>query len=324
MMRCWWARLALALLANAPALGHEMQMAVVEVREVGERAYVLTLRSAAGAPQFADIDVTFPDWCADRAPPRRVERIDHIAVERRIVCEPGDAPPNITVSNPTGRFDVVLRIEDRHGGPIDRVLSEPFVAVALDEPGAGVRERFTLGVEHILGGFDHLLFVLGILLLVRGARAIVATITAFTVAHSLTLALTVLGVAHLPGPPVEASIALSIVYLAVEAARPDASSAARTAPWGVAFAFGLVHGFGFAGALAETGLPPGDVPLTLLLFNLGIEAGQIAFAAVAGGLLWAARRFLTAGGVERLHVAAAYGMGTVASAWTIERVVGFW
>ena len=316
------AGLALALLAGAPALAHEMRMALIELREVREGVYAVTQKSAADAAPFAGIDVTFPPHCADQAPPRQMKRIDHIAVVRHIVCAAGE-PASIAVANPAGRVDVLLSIDDGRGGRIDRVISEPFAEVALGEAHSGVRERFLLGVEHILGGWDHLLFVFGVLLLVRGARAIVATITAFTLAHSLTLALTVLGVAAPPGPPVEAFIALSIVYLAVEVAKAGARGAGATPPWGMAFAFGLVHGFGFAGALKEAGLLPSDVPLTLLLFNVGIEAGQITFAAIAGSLLWAARRSLKAK-AARLDLTAAYGMGAVASFWTIERVAAFW
>ncbi|MYE13868.1 MAG: HupE/UreJ family protein, partial [Gammaproteobacteria bacterium] len=146
----------------------------------------------------------------------------------------------------------------------------------------------------------------------------------FTLAHSLTLPLTVLDVVRGPGPPVEAFIALSIVPRAGVGARRDRTADARlTPPWAVAFAFGLIHGFGFAGALAETGLPPGEVPMTLFLFNVGIEAGQIAFASVSGAVLWLAYRVLEARSWH-LDRTAAYGLGGIASFWVIDRVAGFW
>ena len=307
-----------------------MQMGIVELRElavpdgpVAERAYALTLRTGLDGTGLPGVELSFSEGCRDAAPMRRVERIDHVSFERRIAC-PAAGPPAVLGVASAGLVDVLVRIEDRAGNRSTRIVSEPFAEIALGEPGAGIAERFLLGVEHILSGVDHLLFVFGILLLVRGVRAVVATITAFTLAHSLTLALTVLDVVRVPGPPVEAFIALSIVYLAVEIARRERRRGGRlTPPWAVAFAFGLIHGFGFAGALADTGLPPGDVPLTLFLFNLGIEAGQIAFASVSGALLWLAYRGLE----ERaryLDRAAAYGLGGVASFWVLDRVAGFW
>ena len=136
-----------------------------------------------------------------------------------------------------------------------------------------------LGVEHILGGVDHLLFVLSLLLIVRGFKRIAVTITAFTIAHSLTLAAATLGFVHVPGPPVEASIALSIVFVAAEVVRGRRGTPGLTAraPWVVAFTFGLLHGFGFASALAAVGLPQKAIPLALFTFNVGVEIGQLLF-----------------------------------------------
>ena len=315
--------LLVALLPGGAVQAHDMQMAIVEVRAVAERSYALTLRTALGAERLPGIELSFPEGCADVAPIRRAERFDHVAFERRIACPAGAPPPVLGVWN-AGIVDVLVRIEDQAGDLTTRIVSEPFAEIALGEPGAGFAERFLLGVEHILSGADHLMFVFGILLLVHGVRTVVATITAFTLAHSLTLALTVLDVVRVPGPPVEAFIALSIVYLALEVARRGRARGARlTPPWAVAFAFGLIHGFGFAGALAETGLPPGEVPMTLFLFNLGIEAGQVVFAGGAAAVLWLAYRLLE----HRAHTldrAAAYGLGSVASFWVIDRVAGFW
>ena len=138
-----------------------------------------------------------------------------------------------------------------------------------------------LGIEHILFGFDHLLFVLALVILVRDWRRVALTVTAFTVAHSITLAAATLGLVHVPGPPVEAAIALSIVLVAVEIVNARRGMPSLTArwPWLVAFCFGLLHGFGFAGALAEVGLPHHAIPIALLFFNLGVEIGQLAFVA---------------------------------------------
>jgi hydrogenase/urease accessory protein HupE len=187
-----------------------------------------------------------------------------------------------------------------------------------------MRGYFTLGVGHILGGIDHLLFVLALLLIVRGAKRIVFTITAFTVAHSITLIAATLGWVHVPGPPVEAMIALSIVFVAAEIVhglRGEPGLTAR-APWVAAFSFGLLHGFGFAGALAEVGLPQKAIPVALLMFNVGVELGQLIFvaAALAAGALLTQLRLRRP---ERLRWAASYAIGTIAMFWVIERVAAF-
>lgn len=174
-----------------------------------------------------------------------------------------------------------------------------------------------LGVEHILTGFDHLLFVVALTLLVRGKKPLIVTVTAFTLAHSVSLAATVLGLVQVASPPVEATIALSIVLVCAEALRPSDSLTQR-APWLVAFAFGLLHGLGFASALLEVGLPPAHVPLALLFFNLGVELGQLGVIAVAiAGAACVARV-----GLQKawLRSGLLYGMGSLAAAWSIERM----
>ena len=149
-----------------------------------------------------------------------------------------------------------------------------------------------LGVEHILLGIDHLLFVLALLILVQGTHKLIVTITAFTIAHSVTLAGASLGFLNVPGAPVEACIALSIVFVATEIVHGRNGQPGLTArrPWIVAFAFGLLHGFGFAGALHEIGLPQTDIPLALLFFNVGVEVGQLIFIAAVLAVIAVARR----------------------------------
>jgi len=187
--------------------------------------------------------------------------------------------------------------------------------LALVEPIAA--DYTALGVEHILTGFDHLLFVIALTFLVPLGRRLLATVTAFTVAHSLSLAATVFGVVTLPGPPVEASIALSIVLVCAECLRPG-ESLTRRAPWLVAFAFGLLHGLGFASALLAIGLPPAHVPLALLFFNVGVELGQLGTIAVVTALgLVIARAGL---GRPWMRPGIIYAMGSVAAAWSLERV----
>jgi hydrogenase/urease accessory protein HupE len=177
-----------------------------------------------------------------------------------------------------------------------------------------------LGIEHILTGTDHLLFVFGLLLLVRKARALLATITAFTVAHSITLAGTALGWIHVRASVVEALVALSIVVLAVELVRQARGEGGVTArfPWLIAFAFGLLHGCAFAGALAEIGLPSQDIPLALLLFNVGVEIGQLLFIALASLALLLIVRLLSRPPAWS-RFAVPYAIGSFASYWFIER-----
>lgn len=179
-----------------------------------------------------------------------------------------------------------------------------------------------LGFTHILFGFDHLLFVVALVLLIGGWRRLIATVTAFTVAHSITLAATTLGLVSVARKPVEICIALSIVLVAREILRPpDAEpTLARRAPALIAFAFGLLHGFGFAAALAEIGLPTGEIPLALFAFNVGVELGQLAIVAAALALLAALARF-AASWQRPSTVAGAYAIGAVASGWLIQRVL---
>lgn len=181
-----------------------------------------------------------------------------------------------------------------------------------------------LGVEHILLGIDHLLFVLALILITKGKWKIVKTITAFTLAHSITLSLAALGYVDFPGAPVEAVIALSIVFLAVELIHNLNGKQTLTSkkPWIVAFSFGLLHGFGFAGALADIGLPQQDIPLALAFFNVGVEIGQLLFVAV----ILAAIKLLSLYKKWPRQIAKipAYAIGAIAAFWMIERVVAFW
>jgi hydrogenase/urease accessory protein HupE len=183
-------------------------------------------------------------------------------------------------------------------------------------------------LAHILAGFDHLLFVLALVLLVQGRRRLLVTITAFTVAHSLTLGAATLGWVHVPGPPVEASIALSIVFVASEIVhrRQGRYSLTDRYPWVVALTFGLLHGFGFAGALAEVGLPQTSIPIALLFFNVGVETGQLLFVGAACSVMaigsWLSDRVP----LQRpswLWGVPPYAIGAVSGYWLVERMAAF-
>jgi hydrogenase/urease accessory protein HupE len=207
-----------------------------------------------------------------------------------------------------------------------RILAKsPHLTVEREPTVVDVAKTYVaLGIEHILLGWDHLAFVLALVLLVGQGRRLLLSITAFTAAHSVTLAAATLGWLFVPTAPVEATIALSVMLVAAEVARGQSGERSLTArkPWLVAFAFGLLHGLGFAGALANVGLPASAIPTSLLFFNVGVELGQLAFVALCLGALAAVRRFVRLGAAHVRWVA--YALGAVASFWTIEPVSGFW
>ncbi len=243
-------------------------------------------------------------------------------------CSGGLAGQTIEIGGlPLTMTDALLRIDYLSGAAIVRRLTPEAPGVVVPEqPGAldVIATYFVLGVEHILIGIDHLLFVLALLLLITGVRRLVLTVTAFTIAHSVTLAVTTLGWITVPGAPVEATIALSILFLATQLARTDGAAVRDNEdltarfPWLVAFSFGLLHGFGFAGALAEVGLPDQAIPLALLFFNVGVEIGQLLFIGAVLSFGWVVRR--AAIPLPRWWPrAVAYGVGSMAAFWVIDR-----
>jgi hypothetical protein len=223
--------------------------------------------------------------------------------------------------------DVLVRVSLQDGTEHSAILRSGNESFTIPEQATRVElglSYWQIGTIHILEGFDHLLFLLTLLLIVTGLWPLLKTVTAFTVAHSLTLALATLGIVHIPPAPTEAVISLSIVLLAVEVVRKAGGEATLSErfPWLVAFTFGLVHGLGFAGALSEIGVPQNEVPLALLMFNVGVETGQVMFV-VAVSLLLA--------GLHKLHAHAGYlvarttpyAIGGVAAFWTLQRIGAF-
>lgn len=222
-------------------------------------------------------------------------------------------------------LDVLVRVTFADGTTVSHMLKplDPTWAVTREATRVDRWGYIGLGVGHILYGIDHLLFVLGLLLIVREYGQLLKTITAFTVAHTITLALAVLGVVRISPTPVEAVIALSIVFLAVELAQRNRGAQIGLTyrrPWIVAFAFGLLHGFGFAGTLSRIGIPRTDIPTALLFFNVGVEAGQLAF--VAAFLAFAhSLRSLEIRWPAWVRPVPAYAIGSVASFWLVQRCV---
>jgi hydrogenase/urease accessory protein HupE len=223
----------------------------------------------------------------------------------------------------TGQTDALVRVTLADGHVVQAVLrgSKPHLTVP-GRPGRldVLRSYSALGVEHILTGVDHLLFIGGLLLLVGGGRRLLQTITAFTAGHSVTLSLAALGIAAVPSRPAEVAIAGSVFILAVELARPTRStpSLLRRIPWVMAGLFGLLHGLGFAGALAEVGLPTGEIPSALFAFNVGIEAGQLAFVGVLCAAGWVIGR-ITARKPVWIELGPIYVMGSLSAFWCLER-----
>ena len=302
---------ALLALGARPARAHPVDAATLTLNEVEPGRFALQFQ--VGSPALRREIATpavFPAPC-------RVEG-------GFLDCRPAGLAGTIEFPWLEGTMTrLVVDVEWLNGARLLRMVTASARALTIHgSTGAAslapvVRDYIRLGVEHILTGYDHLLFVVALTLLVRRRKTLVATITAFTVAHSLSLASTVLGLVSVPPAPVEATIALSIVLVCGECLRAD-DSLTRRAPWLVAFAFGLLHGLGFASALMEVGLPAQHIPTALLCFNVGVELGQLAVIGAVLALRTLARRLhLGRPWMERGFV---YAMGAVAAFWSLDRL----
>ena len=331
-----WLLLALALVASliaaTPASADDFRPAYLQLSQTDATTYdVLWKVPALGEDAVLKVRPAFPAGTTNLSS-QRSNYADGVAVQRWRITVPGGLEGKaITFPGLSEvRVDVLARLARSDGTvQFERIPpSNPEFQVKTSPGKFEVIQTYTvLGVEHILTGFDHLCFVLALVLIVGFNRRLFWTVTAFTLAHSITLALATLGVIHVPRPPVEAVIALSIVFVASEIVQQHRGREGLAAkqPWLVAFAFGLLHGLGFAGALAEIGIPANSIPLALLFFNIGVEVGQLLFIAV----VFAATRilFILAANRTDLRRAAmvpAYMIGGLASFWVFERVSNFW
>jgi len=312
-------------LSAGVAGAHQFAPALLQLVEVSPERVEVLWKEPAVRVVGSRLRPVLPGECAGIGRPH-VEREGTGVVARwALDCPGGLVGKTLSVEGiPSSRADVLLRVALRDGRVDQQVLNgDASRHVVPPAPGwtAVAATYFGLGVGHILLGVDHLLFVLGLLLLVRGLRSMVQTLTAFTVAHSLTLALATLGVVAVPPRPVEVAIALSILFLALEVlrVREGRSSITRRNPWAVAFGFGLLHGLGFAGALTEIGLPAGEIPLALLFFNIGIEAGQLLFVVLFVLVRWSLRQ-LQLGWPGPAHLVPPYLIGGIAAYWVLERI----
>jgi hydrogenase/urease accessory protein HupE len=319
--------LILAALLTTPAIAHEMRPAYLDMKETAPDVFAVVWKVPARGDMRLGLYLRLPDSCQPRAEPSRTIESDAYLERSTVHCDGGLKGREIAIDGLQATMtDALARVAYRDGTiEVARMTPEaPAFTVAGAQTGLEVATTyFWLGVDHILAGADHLLFVLALILLIRSPWTLVKTITAFTVAHSLTLAGATLGYVSLPQAPVEATIALSIAFLASELvkSRPGERRLSASHPWIVAFAFGLLHGFGFAGALEEIGLPRSDVPIALLTFNLGVEAGQLAFVA-AVLLVFAVVAALVKVPMAPARIAAAYLIGTTAAVWLFTRLPG--
>lgn len=321
-----WGGLALALALagpGPPARAHPLAPSLLEVREGPGGSAEVRWRTPLLRIAGADLRPLVPAACPALGPPRESRADGSLERRWRIACPPpGLVGRRLSVSGVSeSRADVVLRVELADGRRLLRVLrgADPAFVVPARAGRRGVLEDYLgLGARHIAGGVDHLLFVLALLLLVPARRTLLWTVTAFTAGHSATLALAVLGWLDVPRAPVEAAIAASILLLAAELAG-ERPGRLRRAPWLVAGAFGLLHGLGFAGALAKVGLPHGEIPLALFAFNAGIELGQLAFIAAVLAARDVGRRLLPAPGPLAGRIPA-YAIGGLAAFWLLERL----
>lgn len=306
-----------------PAAAHEVNPAYLQLSEIEPGRFEVVWKQPLKDGRRLKLDPHFPDEC--RSTQSTLERSTNAIVSRwQIECALDEGQIGIAGLDRT-LTDVFIKIERLDGSKFSAVLkpSNPSVALGSQSEAAPLLAYFRIGVDHIIFGYDHLLFVLGLCLLVR-PRQLFWTVTAFTFAHSITLALSTMTCISLPGPPVEAVIALSLILLAREAVmlQRGRTSLTNENPWLVAFGFGLIHGFGFAGALADIGLPQDQEFWALFLFNLGVEFGQAVFViclwCLAFGLWRLVPRFL-----PYSKLMAAYTVGAFGMIWMIERVSAF-
>ncbi len=320
--------LLLLLLCMAPAQAHEVRPAYLELHEEGNGEFRVLWKTPMRGELRLSLAVEFSGQTA--SPNEVTTRLTgDAAVQtwRLRAIEPLRGQSLRIAGLEATMTDALVRAEFNDGTRwIQRLTpAHPSAMIPRQETRAAVAGVYLkLGMEHILLGIDHLLFVLALLLITRGGWKLVKTVTAFTVAHSLTLGLAALGFVLVPQLPVEAVIALSIVFVAAEIlrARDGQQGIAVSAPWIVAFTFGLLHGFGFAGALNEIGLPQAHIPQALLFFNLGVEIGQLLFVAAVLALVALGRR------VKRspppwAGLVPPYAIGSVAMFWVIQRVAAF-
>jgi hypothetical protein len=318
--------LMVLLLSTALAHAHDVRPGYLEITEARDSTITILWKQTSATANTATLTPKFSSHWTDARPEVQQQTGEALIETWRV------SPPHAALHGTSLRVDglettitdVLVRVIYADGTELTRLLRPSALELIIPDAtkvGAPVREYLQLGFVHIWTGIDHLLYVLGLVLLVKNLRVLLKTITGFTVAHSISLAAAALGYVHIPPAPVEAVIALSIVYVAVELMRAQQGhdGLAQRAPWVVAMSFGLLHGLGFAGALSEVGLPPHAIPQALLLFNIGIEIGQLTFVALILLVGYAVRRLIPIVG-SRLQWVPPYAIGSSATFWVAERI----
>jgi hydrogenase/urease accessory protein HupE len=308
---------------------HEVRPAYLELRQTGPETYDAFWKvPGQGENLRLGLYVELPTGSTNVTAPRATMVNNAFSERWTIKREGGLTGGVINIAGLTATMtDVLVRLERLDGSAqVTRLTpATPSFTVEAAPSGFEVARTYTaLGIEHILTGIDHLLFVLALLIITRGGWKLVKTVTAFTIAHSFTLTAATLGWVHIPPPPVEAVIALSIVFVAAEIIRQQRGVEGITAraPWLVAFTFGLMHGLGFAGGLSDAGLPAGHIPSALLFFNVGVEAGHFLFIGVVLTLIAFARR-IRVSWPRWTELVPPYAIGTIAMFWVIQRIAAF-
>jgi hydrogenase/urease accessory protein HupE len=308
------------------AAAHEARPGYLELRQTDAESYQVLWKQPAQGEMFLHLALVFPEGCSFSAGIGSQLTPGALLTRGTMTCHGGLAGKTIRVDGLQATMtDVLVRVHLADGRTETHLLrpvdpSVTFGAATRASQRAVVYLR--IGIEHILLGVDHLLFVLGLVLIVSDRWMLVKTITSFTIAHSITLAIATLGYAQAPLPPLNAAIALSILFLGPEIVRVWRGETSFTIrhPWVVAFAFGLLHGFGFASGLASMGLPKAEIPLALLLFNAGVEIGQLAFVFLIL-VLERSFRVLAVRWPRFVEALPGYAVGSLGAYWTIERTV---
>jgi hydrogenase/urease accessory protein HupE len=321
------------LIGSHGLLAHEMRPAYLEIREIADETFSVTWKvPAAGSDLKLKLDVRLSPDCQVLVPTAG-QFIKGAIVEKTTIRRGGGlAGTEVYIEGLSVTFtDVLLRYEAMDGtSQVARITpDDPSCLIETSPGGLEVARTYTvLGIEHIWKGIDHLLFVVCLMMVAGTRRKLIATITGFTIAHSFTLVLSTLDIVRLPVAPVEAVIALSIVFVATEIARGDQRSLTHRYPITVSSTFGLLHGFGFAAVLAQIGLPQQEIPVSLLFFNIGVEIGQILFVlAVITGfkvIRLSLPKWSSGAQLVRAESLAVYTIGALASYWMIDRIAGFW
>jgi hydrogenase/urease accessory protein HupE len=316
---------AMLLAASVWLEAHELRPGFLELRETGPETYSLLWKKPAGGEMEIYISPVLPKDCRLAAAGQQLTP-GALTVRGTLVCRGGIQGKVIAFDGLDSTVtDVIVRVRHADGRLESHLVKPTSPLVTLGERTTGWQRAshyVRLGIEHILLGVDHLLFVLGLLLIVSDRWMLLKTVTAFTVAHSITLAIATLGYASAPLPPLNAAIALSILFLGPEIVRRWRGESSFTIrhPWVVAFAFGLLHGFGFASGLTTMGLPQAEIPLALLLFNVGVEIGQVLFVGLVLGLERAFRT-LEIHWPRAAQALPGYTVGSLGAYWTIQRTI---